>query len=76
MSGMNLIMPIGQNMQLFKGAIILNDTSAFIFEKMIEGLSSDEIAQCLVDTFVVDIDKANYDIEKIYKQLVEVGIAE
>ena len=49
--GMNLVMPTGKNVKSFNGSLMLNDTGAFIFEKLQKGATPDETAQALTQEY-------------------------
>lgn len=76
MPGMNLVMPTGANVKNFNGALMLNDTGAFIFEGLMQGKSIDKIAEELAESYEVSAAKAREDIEKTIASLKEAGVAE
>lgn len=76
MPGVNLVMPIGEQTKIYKQSIMLNDTGAFIFEKLAEGESIDEIAKALTEIYDVDDDKAIESVDRICTNLAEIGVAE
>ena len=51
--GMNLVMPTGKNVKDFSGALMLNDTGAFIFEKLQKGATAEETARALTQAYNV-----------------------
>ena len=74
--GMNLVMPTGKNVKDFNGSLILNDTGAFIFERLQKGSTADETAQALTQEYDVALDTASADVQKIIASLIEAGVAE
>ena len=74
--GMNLVMPSGKNVKSFNGSLILNDTGAFIFERLQKGSTADETAQALTQEYDVALDTASADVQKIIVSLIEAGVAE
>lgn len=74
MPGMNLVMPIGANVKDFNGALMLNDTGAFIFEKLAGGQSVDEVAENLTKEYDVTLDRAKASVDNTIKQLAEAGV--
>ena len=74
--GMNLVMPTGKNVKDFNGSLILNDTGAFIFERLQKGSTADETAQALTEEYDVTLDTASADVQKIIASLIEAGVAE
>ncbi|MCQ2505745.1 MAG: PqqD family protein [Lachnospiraceae bacterium] len=76
MPGMNMVMPIGENIKTYKGSVMLNETSAFIYEKLVEGKSKEEAAKALTEEYDVDIEKAMQSVERTCADFIEAGIAE
>lgn len=74
--GMNLVMPTGKNVKNFNGSLILNDTGAFIFERLQKGSTADETAQALTQEYDVALETASADVQKIIASLIEAGVAE
>ena len=74
--GMNLIIPAGENIKTFKGALMLNDTAAFVYERLQSGVSREEIAEQMTQEYDVTLEKAQEGVEKAILQLVEGGVAQ
>lgn len=74
--GMNLVMPTGKNVKSFNGSLVLNDTGAFIFEKLQKGSTPEQTAQALTQEYDVTIDTASIDVQKTIASLIEAGVAE
>ena len=74
--GMNLVMPTGKNVKSFNGSLMLNDTGAFIFEKLQNGATPDETAQALTEEYDVALDTATTDVQNTITSLIEAGVAE
>lgn len=58
-AGSNVVVPIGQATLDFNGMISLNDTGAFLFSKMVEGITREQLIKELM---------AEYDIEEALAQ--------
>ena len=76
MPGMNLVIPAGDNIRTFKNALVLNDTAAFIYERLQQGLGADEIAEQMTQKYDVTKEKAVEDIARTEDLLAEGGLAE
>jgi len=76
MPGMNLVMPTGEMVKEFKGALMLNDTGALIFEGLKNDKSVEEIVKQLVDEYTVSEEVAMSDVEKTIDSLNEAGVIE
>ena len=74
--GMNLVMPTGKNVKEFNGSLMLNDTGAFIFERLQRGSTQEEIADALTQEYDVSLDTASADVQKTIDSLIEAGVAE
>ena len=74
--GMNLVMPTGKNVKDFNGSLMLNDTGAFIFERLQKGSTQEEIADALTQEYDVSLDTASTDVQKTIDSLIEAGVAE
>lgn len=74
--GMNLVMPTGKNVKKFNGSLMLNDTGAFIFEKLQKGATPAETARALTQEYDVSLDTASADVQNTVASLIEAGVAE
>ena len=74
--GMNLVMPTGKNVKEFNGSLMLNDTGAFIFERLQKGSTPEETVQALTQEYDVSLDTASTDVQKTIDSLIEAGVAE
>lgn len=74
--GMNLVMPTGKNAKDFNGSLMLNDTGAFIFEKLQKGATLEETAEALTQEYDVPLDTAGADVQNTVAALIEAGVAE
>ena len=74
--GMNLVMPTDKNVKSFNGSLMLNDTGAFIFEKLQKGSTPEETAQALTQEYDVSLDTASTDVQNTINSLIEAGVAE
>ena len=74
--GMNLVMPTGKNVKEFNGSLMLNDTGAFIFERLQKGSTQEEIADALTQAYDVTLDTASTDVQNTINSLIESGVAE
>lgn len=74
--GMNLVMPAGRNVKSFNGALMLNDTGAFVFERLQTGCTPEETAKALTEEYDVTPDAALADVQRAVDALIEAGVAE
>ena len=74
--GMNLVMPTGRNVKSFNGSLMLNDTGAFIYEKLQKGNTPEETAEALTEEYDVALETASTDVQNTINSLIEAGVAE
>ena len=74
--GMNLVMPTGKNVKAFNGSLVLNDTGAFIFEKLQKGVTPEQTTEALTQEYDVPLDTAGADVKNTINSLIEAGVAE
>ena len=74
--GANIVMPTGSNVKAFNGAVMLNDTGAFIFEHLQKGSSLEETAEALTQEYDVSLDTASTDVHNTINSLIEADLAE
>ena len=71
-AGSYVVVPIGEATLDFNGMMNLNETGAFLFEKMIEGISRADLIKALTDEYDIDEETASVDvdafIEKVEKE--------
>ncbi len=74
--GMNVLMPAGNNATAGKRALVLNDTAAFIYELLQQGLSRQQIIERMTGEYDVTPEKAASGFDKTAVLLIEGGAAE
>ena len=75
-AGSNLIVPIGENLVDFSQMITINETGAFLFEKLQNGADIDELATAMTQEYDIDFDTAKADAEKFVALLSNEGMLE
>ena len=63
-AGNNVVVPIGEATLNFNGMMSLNETGAFLFEKLIEGTNKEQLIKDLMAEYGVDETLATKDVEK------------
>lgn len=69
-----ILMPVGDNITKFKGSVLLNEVSAFVWKKMREETSKEEILTAVTNEFEVERELAARDIDALLIQLTEYGV--
>lgn len=71
-AGSFVVVPVGDATIDFNGMMNLNETGAFLFEKMIEGTTREDLIKALTEEYDVDEETASKDvdlfIEKVEKE--------
>lgn len=74
--GEQVIMPAGENIIKFDGAVVLNNVSAFIYN-IIEanpGIEVDTLAEKITEEYEVDLETAKKDLIEVLEELKSYGI--
>lgn len=74
MDDMNIVVAVGDRAKSFNGVITLNSTATFMWKKLEEGISAQELALALTEEYDVDLSKAQADVEKFTDNLLKEGI--
>ena len=74
--GEYILMPVGDNIQHFNGTVLLNEVSAFVWEKLQTPVSTEELLETIIDEFEVDKGTASRDLEKLLGTFSDFGIIE
>ena len=69
-------MPTGGKIAKFDGAVALNEVSAFIFEKLANPMSKEDLVEALVNEYEVDSETAAKDIDSLISKFEEWEIIE
>lgn len=72
-AGAWVVMPIGQEMLDFNGILNLNETGAFLWQKLQEGAEVEELAAALTEEYNVSLEEAKKDAKEFCDLLMEKG---
>ena len=72
----HMVMPTGDNIARFGGAVVLSDTAAFIFEQLRQPVSREDLLDLVLAEFDVDADTAARDLDALLAQFTEMGLLE
>lgn len=70
----HILMPTGDNIGVFGGSVVMNDVSAFVWEKLQNPMSKEDILQAILDEFDVEKDAAEADLDALLAQLKEYDV--
>ena len=71
-----VVMPIGQEMLDFNGMLTLNETGAFLWQKLQEGADLDGLVAALTGEYDVSAEIARADVQAFLDKLVKAGCTE
>ena len=69
-------MPVGEATIDFNGMMSLNETGAFLFEKMIEGTTKEQLIEQLMSQYEIDADTAKNDVEEFIEKVKKENLFE
>ena len=71
-----ILMPTGDNIVKFNGTVLLNEVSAFVWEKLQNPLSKEDLLNAILDEFEVDKATASADLDTLLQTLRGFGVIE
>ena len=71
-----ILMPVGDNIGQFNGTVLMNDVSAFVWEKLQEPVTKEELLQAVLSEFEVDEETASRDLDEFLEKFAGLGIIE
>lgn len=71
-----IVMPTGENIAKFDGAVVLNEVSAFVFEQMKRPVSREDLLIAVLNEFEVDEATAKADLDALLEKLTDMGLIE
>lgn len=71
-----IVMPTGDNIAKFDGAIVLNEVSAFIYELLRSPICRDDLLTAVLNEFDVDEETASADLDALLDKFADMGILE
>ena len=75
-AGNNVVVPIGQATLDFNGMMSLNETGAFIFSKMLDGTTKEQLIEDLISEYEVEREIAQKDVDDFIKKVEGGGLLE
>lgn len=71
-----MIMPTGSNISRFDGTVVLNEVSAFIWEKLQQPVTREMLLETLLAEYDVTPAVAEKDLDALLQRLAEYGLLE
>lgn len=75
-AGEYIVMPTGENITKFDGAVVMNSVAAFVWQKLENGASRDELLVHILDEFDVETRRAEQDLDELLAKLRGYGLLE
>lgn len=74
--GEYMLMPTGENVGAYRGSVLLNSVSAFVWEKLQAPVSRDDLLIAILDHFDVEEAAAAADLDELLEQLRTLNVLE
>jgi len=71
-----ILMPTGENIGKFNGTVLLNEVSAFIWEKLHNPISKEDLIKAILDEYNVQRSDASADLDELLKTLKQFDVIE
>jgi len=71
-----IVMPTGENIARFSGAVVLNEVSAFVFEQMKHPVSGEDLLAAVLAEFDIDEETARADLDELLESFRELKLIE
>lgn len=71
-----IVMPTGDNIAKFDGAVVLNEVSAFVYRLLEEPICRDDLLTAVLNEFEVDETTASADLDVLLRKFSDMGILE
>ena len=75
-AGEYILMPVNENITKFNGTLLMNGISAFIWEKLQNPVSREDLIKAVLDEYDVDEDTARADLDQLLARLRELDVIE
>lgn len=75
-AGDNILVPLGSEVGIQKGMILLNNTGLYVWECLIKDCSLEELAISVANKFDISIDNAKKDVEIFISDIDNLGLIE
>lgn len=75
-AGSYVVVAVGKRSEQFNGMVNLNETGAFLWKLVEQGASRDELLNSLLETYEVEREKAEQDVDKFISVLQQNNFVE
>ena len=71
-----IVMPTGNNIAKFEGAVVLNEVAAFIYKLLENPMSRDDLLTAILNEYDVEEATASADLDVLLNKLADMGVLE
>lgn len=71
-----MIMPTGTNIGVFDGTVVLNEVSAFLWEKLQQSTTREQLLAALLNEYEVPQEIAETDLDTVLEKFSQLGLLE
>lgn len=71
-----ILMPTNDNIDRFNGSVVLNEVSAFVWERLQQDTTREELLEALLNEYDVSRETARKDLDAMIARLREYGLIE
>lgn len=75
-AGSNIVVPVGDEQMSFGGIMTLNPVGAFVWKKLENGATKQELVEAVLSEYEVDRQTASADIDRYIEKLRQKNIIE
>ncbi len=75
-AGESILMPAGDNIKKFRGTVLMNELSVFVWNQLQSAVSRDELLARILDRYDIDRQTAAADLDKLLADMEKAGILE
>lgn len=71
-----MVMPTGENIAEFEGAVVLNEVSAMLFKLLEKSTSREDLLTAMLNQYDVDEETASTDLDEVLETFEQIGLLE
>lgn len=75
-AGEYMLMPTGEQIRDFQGMLLMNELSAFVWEKMQTPISREKLLTEILSVYETDEQTAAADLDTLLENLLQLGVIE
>ena len=75
-AGEYVLMPKGDNIKTFRGTVLMNELSVFVWNQLQAPASREELLARVLDRYEIDEQTAAADLDRLTENMISAGILE